>query len=91
MTKHEMIRELKDQAGISTDAQAGKAFDALVALFSDTLRKEGALTVSGFGSFKIVERAARKGRNPRTGEEIAIPASKNVKFTPSKGLKESVK
>lgn len=91
MTKQEMIRKFKDQAGFSTEAQAGRAYDAFVGLIVETLEKEGALALSGLGSFKIVERAARKGRNPRTGKEIAIAASKAVKFTPSKGLKEAVK
>lgn len=49
------------------------------------------VTFTGFGSFKVVERAARKGRNPRTGKEITIPASKVAKFTPGKGLKDAIK
>lgn len=49
------------------------------------------MTFTGFGSFKVVERAARKGRNPRTGKEITIPASKVAKFTPGKGLKDAIK
>jgi DNA-binding protein HU-beta len=48
------------------------------------------VSVSGFGSFKVVKRAARKGRNPRTGEDLQIPASKTVKFTAGKALKESL-
>ena len=50
-----------------------------------------AVTFTGFGSFKIAQRAARKGRNPRTGKEINIPAGNAVKFTPGKALKEAVK
>ena len=48
------------------------------------------MSISGFGSFKVVQRKARKGRNPRTGEALQIPASKAVKFTPGKTLKENL-
>jgi DNA-binding protein HU-beta len=69
-------------------AQAEAAYDGLFTLLAETLKKGDSVAISGFGSFKVVERKARKGRNPRTGEEIRIPASKAVKFTPGKALKE---
>ena len=90
MNKAEIIKDLKEQAHLANNVQAEAAYDALFAIVADALKKGDAVSISGFGSFKVVERAARKGRNPRTGEEIDIPASRAVKFTPSKALKESV-
>ena len=55
------------------------------------MTKDGKLTLTGFGAFAVETRKARKGRNPRTGAEIRIPASKVVKFRPGKNLKEAVK
>jgi DNA-binding protein HU-beta len=89
MTKAELVKALKEQAGLSTLAQAETAYDKLFVLISETLKKGDPVAISGFGGFKVVERKARKGRNPRTSEEISIPASKAVKFTPGKALKES--
>jgi DNA-binding protein HU-beta len=90
MTKAEIVKTLKDKAGLATLAQAEAAYENLFAVISDALKKGDAIAISGFGSFKPVKRAARKGRNPRTGKEIQIPASTTVKFTPSKPLKESL-
>ena len=91
MTKAEFVKTLKEQAGLSTLAQAETAYEKLFALIGTALKKGDAVAISGFGSFKVVSRKARKGRNPRTGKEIAIKASKAVKFAPSKALKDSVK
>jgi len=57
---------------------------------AETLKKGDSVSIFGFGSFKLVKRAARKGHNPRTGAEINIPESTAVKFTPSKALKENL-
>ena len=62
-----------------------------MASLREALAAGESVTFTGFGSFKVVERAARKGRNPRTNEEITIPSSKVVKFTPGKGLKDAIK
>ena len=62
-----------------------------IAKAREALASGESVTFTGFGSFKVVERAARKGRNPRTGKEITIPASKVAKFTPGKGLKDAIK
>ena len=78
MTKAELVEKIHAKAGLPTKAKAEEALDAVV-------------TFTGFGSFKVVARAARKGRNPRTGKEITIPASKVAKFTPGKGLKDAIK
>ena len=90
MTKAELVKTLKEQAGLATLAQAEAAYEGLFNILAETLKKGDSIAISGFGSFKLVQRKARKGRNPRTGEEIAIPASKAVKFTPGKSLKESL-
>jgi len=90
MKKAEAVKVLKENAGLSTLAQAEAAYEKLFDIIGATLKKGDAVTISGFGSFKVVERKARKGRNPRTGEEIQILASRAVKFTPGKALKESV-
>jgi DNA-binding protein HU-beta len=87
MTKAELVKTLKEQAHLASNAQAEAAYDSLFAILAESLKKGDAVALSGFGTFKVVERKARKGRNPRTGEEISIPPSKAVKFTPGKVLK----
>jgi DNA-binding protein HU-beta len=90
MTKAELVKTLKEQTSLTSLAQAEAAYNGLFVILAETLKKGDAVAISGFGSFKAVERKARKGRNPRTGQEIQIPASKAVKFTPGKSLKESL-
>jgi DNA-binding protein HU-beta len=90
MTKADLVKALKEKAGLATLAQAEAAYENLFAVIADALKKGDAIAISGFGNFKPVKRAARKGRNPRTGQEIKIPASTTVKFTPGKALKESL-
>jgi len=70
--------------------QAGDFLDAFVAGVTMILKKGNKLNVAGLGIFKVADRPARQGRNPRTGETIQIKASKKVRFTPSKVLKEGV-
>lgn len=81
-------------SGISTRfenrAQAEAAFNAVIEGMASVLKFGDSLSIKGFGSFKVEERAARKGRNPSTGQEIDIPASKTVKFTPSSVLKDEI-
>ena len=90
MTKAEIVKAVKEQAKLATLAQAEAAYDSLFGIIKAALKQEDAVNISGFGGFKVVNRKARKGRNPRTGKEIQIPASKAVKFTAGKGLKESL-
>ena len=90
MTKAEFIKTLREKAGLATLAQAEAAYDGLFSIVAGSLKKGDAVSISGFGSFKVVQRKARKGRNPQTGREMQIPASRAVKFTPGKALKESV-
>lgn len=91
MTKAELVAKIKEKAQLPTIVMAEGALDAVVASLREALAAGESVTFTGFGSFKVVERAARKGRNPRTGKEITIPASKVAKFTPGKGLKDAIK
>lgn len=74
-----------------TKKVAEEAIDAVFETITDTLAKGEKVRISGFGVFETVERAARKGRNPQTGEEIDIPATVTPKFKAGKSLKEAVK
>lgn len=89
MNKSELIERMADQAGISKTA-AGAALDAATEAIKATLKKGGAVTLVGFGAFTVSKRAARTGRNPKTGEAIKIKASKAPKFTPGKAFKEAL-
>ena len=90
MTKVEIVKILKEQAELATTAQAQAVYDSLFGIIKATLQQGNTVTISGFGSFKTVQRMARKGRNPSTGEEMIIPASKTVKFIPAKSFKETL-
>jgi len=89
MNKSELIEVVAEAAGL-TKADAGRAIDATVAAITDTLSKGDSLSLIGFGTFSISERAARTGRNPRTGEAIQIKAAKLPKFKAGKALKDAV-
>ncbi|MEJ5226936.1 HU family DNA-binding protein [Thermodesulfovibrio sp.] len=90
MTKADLIGKIASKAGL-TKAEAGKALDAMIDAVKESLKKGDKVTLVGFGSFYVSKRKARKGRNPRTGQEIKIPATKVPKFTAGKSLKEAVK
>lgn len=90
MTKAELIDAVAAGANISK-AAAAKAIDSFTTAITKTLKKGGRVTLVGFGTFSVTKRKARKGRNPRTGEIIKIPASKTPKFTPGKALKQAIK
>ena len=89
MNKSELIDVIAKQAEISK-AAAGRALDATVAGVMDALKSGDTVTLVGFGSFYVGERAARTGRNPRTGKNIKIRAAKVPKFRAGKGLKDAV-
>jgi len=91
MTKAELVDKIHAKAGLPTKTQTEHALDAVIAALKDVLAAGESVSFTGFGSFKVVPRAARKGRNPRTGKDITIPASKVAKFIPGKLLKEAVK
>ncbi len=90
MTKAELVAIIAEKAGM-TKANAERSLNAFLDAVEDTLVKDGKLMLTGFGTFGVETRKARKGRNPRTGQEINIPESKVVKFRPGKQLKDSVK
>jgi len=90
MTKAELIAAMAKDAGISKTA-AGAALDSFVDGITKALKKkDGKVTLVGFGTFSKSRRKARKGRNPQTGEAIKIKASNVVKFKAGKKLRESV-
>jgi len=90
MTKAELIEKMANEAGISKVA-ANEALNSFVDGVTKALKKKnGKVTLVGFGTFQKVSRKARKGRNPQTGESIKIKASKSVKFKPGKKLKEAI-
>jgi DNA-binding protein HU-beta len=85
--------ELIDAIAASADlpkAAAGKALDGMIEALTEALKKGDTVTLVGFGSFYVGERAERKGRNPKTGEEITIPSAKTPKFRPGKALKDAL-
>jgi len=89
MNKSELIDAVASAADL-TKADAGRAIDATVAAITDTLSNGDSLSLIGFGTFSISDRAARTGRNPRTGETIQIKAAKLPKFKAGKALKDAV-
>lgn len=89
MNKSELIAAVAERAGLSKkDAEA--AVNAVFGAITDTLKQGDKVQVVGFGAFEVRERAARVGRNPRTKEDIEIPASKAPVFKPGKALKDAV-
>ncbi len=89
MNKKAIAAKISRDAGISY-LQAEKAFNAMIEGIKNSLEKGKRVTFSGFGSFEIKKSKARKGRNPKTGEEISVPKKKRVKFNPSKKLKDNL-
>lgn len=89
MNKTELIAAVAEASGLSKK-EAAKAVDATFEAVSNTLKEGNKVQLIGFGNFEVRERAARKGRNPQTGEEIEIAASKVPAFKPGKALKDAV-
>jgi DNA-binding protein HU-beta len=90
MTKVDLIDAMASKADISKVA-AEKALSAFIGSVTAALKKKDRVTLVGFGSFEVSRRAARKGRNPQTGEEIRIQAANVPKFRPAAALKSAVK
>ena len=88
--KADIVNGIVDRVEGLNRRQAAEALDAVITTIVDALRSGETAKVPGFGSFAISERAARKGRNPATGESINIKASKSVRFKVGKELKEAV-
>lgn len=89
MNKTELIDHIAKSADISKAASM-RALDAVIGAVKTTLKKNGSVTLVGFGTFSAGKRAARTGRNPRTGEAIKIKAAKVPKFKPGKALKDAL-
>jgi nucleoid DNA-binding protein len=89
MNKGDLINEVAKVVSTKKEAQA--AVDCVLSSVTDALAKGDSVTITGFGTFKVVKRKARTGRNPQTGEEIKIKATKAPKFTPGKAFKDAVK
>ena len=90
MNKSELIDAIAKDAEI-TKAAAKKALESFVSNVTETLKKkDGKVSLVGFGTFSVSERAAREGRNPQTGEAIQIEASKNVRFKAASALKDEI-
>jgi len=89
LNKNDLVAAVAEAAGL-TKAEANKAVDAVFDGISGALKKGDEVRLVGFGTFGVAERAASEGRNPRTGEKIAIAASKQPKFKAGKGLKDSL-
>lgn len=87
--KSELISSMADKSGLSK-ADSKKALDAFLNTVAEELKKGEKIQLIGFGTFEVSERAARTGRNPQTGEEMAIAACKMPKFKAGKALKDLV-
>jgi len=90
MTKAELITSIGKEAKISK-ASAEKTLNAFTSSVTKVLKKGDKLTLTGFGTFSVAKRRARTGRNPQTGKEIKIPATRVAKFKPGNLLKSAVK
>lgn len=89
MNKTELVEYIAKSADISK-AAAARSLEAVIDAIMETLKKDGSVTLVGFGTFSVSERAARSGRNPRTGEEIRIKSARVPKFKAGKLLKDAV-
>ncbi|MGL5837606.1 MAG: HU family DNA-binding protein [Sphingorhabdus sp.] len=89
MNKNDLVASVADASGLSK-ADAGKAVEATFDAVTKALKKGDEVRLVGFGTFAVAKRKASTGRNPRTGEEMKIPASNQPKFKAGKALKDAV-
>ena len=89
MNKSELIAQIAETTGLS-QADAGRALNAITDSITKALKQGDSVSLVGFGTFSVSARAAREGRNPRTGETIQIAAANLPKFKAGKGLKDAV-
>lgn len=90
MNKTELVAAISEKTEL-TKKDSEKALKALIDVVAEELKKGEKVQLVGFGTFEVIERAAREGRNPLTGESLHIEASKAPKFKPGKALKDAVK
>ena len=88
MNKGDLVKEVAKVVCTKKEAQA--AVGCVFSTITKALKKKNPVTLIGFGTFKVAQRKARKGRNPQTGAEITIKAKKVAKFSPGKALKDAV-
>ena len=89
MTKSDLVARVAARTELSNSG-AADLLDAMLATITEALASGSSVTIAGFGTFSVKERAARRGRNPRTGEAITIAASKGVSFKAGKGLRDAL-
>ena len=89
MNKSDLINEVATV--VSTKKEAQSVVECVISSITKAMKKGEDVVLTGFGTFKVIKRKARKGRNPNTGEEIKIKATKAPKFTAGKALREAVK
>lgn len=89
MNKSDLVERLQREMGYS-EAEASRVVDSLMESITESLRNGDKISLPGIGTMAVVDRAPRKGRNPQTGTELDIPASRNVKFSPAARLKDAV-
>jgi len=89
MNKAELIEAVSTETGL-TKRTSKEAIDAVISAITDSLAREERVTLVGFGTFQVMERKVRTGRNPQTGKELQIPAKKVPKFKAGKSLREAV-
>ncbi len=89
MNKTQLVDAVASDSGLSK-ADSARAIDSVLATVTKSLKKGDDVSITGFGKFSVVKRAARQGVNPRTGERVKIKASKAPKFTAGAGLKQAI-
>jgi DNA-binding protein HU-beta len=89
VNKNELVDAVSERTGLAK-SDAARAVEAVLGTITETLQKGDQVALSGFGTFVAKSRAARTGRNPRTGESIAIPASRAPAFKAGKALKDAI-
>ncbi|TES84986.1 HU family DNA-binding protein [Candidatus Aerophobetes bacterium] len=89
MNKGELVEQVSNWTGLTKKASR-EAVEAIASVITDTLATGEKVTLVGFGTFKVMQRKARTGRNPQTGQSIQIPAKKVPRFRPGKDLKDRV-
>jgi len=89
MNKAELVEKIANQTGL-TRKTSREAVDAIVSAITDSPAKQRKVTLVGFGTFQVMGRKARRGRNPRTGQTIQIPAKSIARFRPGRDLREAV-
>lgn len=90
MNKADLIERIAERADVSKSC-AARALDAVISAIETSLATGETVTLAGFGAFSVVQRAARAGRNPKTGEALAIRAARVARFKPGKALKDAIR